>query len=279
MKDWIDAAAKAVALLTFAAICLSVVYELGFYIEFDPALQSFMTPADYLSNAVQWLPWALLILLASSVAAVLTIAPLLYKVFVEDGSPSEGGSSSKLLGFLLSPWTVLLFQIVFFAGLYLFKNVDRLHPFLGLALFTSCVSWLLLWVNQWSVYQAVFSTMRSRMVVATLVTQIPGTIGFVFVWGTIDAISVIDGPGQTYIIERKGDVSLSRQTMHNLGAGLLVRDSNSGQIALLKWDEIRSITTTPQPLERRSPFCRVTGLWCQPFKKSEPGIILSPSAR
>jgi hypothetical protein len=57
MKTFLDRFAAILGASSVALLLISVVYEWGYFFQVGRHLQSILTPADYLSNAILWLPY------------------------------------------------------------------------------------------------------------------------------------------------------------------------------------------------------------------------------
>jgi hypothetical protein len=63
MKEILDLVPKAIALLSFAVLALTVVHEWGYFWVLGSHFQAVASAYDYFSNSILWLPQNLLLLL------------------------------------------------------------------------------------------------------------------------------------------------------------------------------------------------------------------------
>jgi hypothetical protein len=64
MKAFLDNFAAILGAVTVSLLLLSVTHEYGYFWIVGSRFQTFLTTSDYFSNAILWLPWLPVVLLA-----------------------------------------------------------------------------------------------------------------------------------------------------------------------------------------------------------------------
>jgi hypothetical protein len=73
VKEVLERFPTVLALVTSAVFFMTVVHEWAYFLVVGPHLQTTMSSVDYLSNAILWLPWHVLLLLVALVVAFLVL--------------------------------------------------------------------------------------------------------------------------------------------------------------------------------------------------------------
>lgn len=244
MKEVLEHFPAALALVTAAVFFMTVVHEWAYFMVIGPHLQTTMSSVDYLSNAILWLPWYVLLLLAGNAVGFL---------FTKGAGALWGRRR---------PWRRLWIVVGFFIVLNLIIVVAA--PTFRLA-FSVLTGTLVLMFGLAAALRKKDVGLLTRRVIVTIVNVL-FLLSITFVMGNIEAHADLLRKDQVYRLERKNEEEAKQVLLlRSLSRGLLVYDAVEQRVSLLAWDEIKGLSQHKSVVEPYViwPLCALLGN-CKP---------------
>jgi hypothetical protein len=293
IKDMLGSATAAISIISSAAFILSVVYERAYFSLVGDRFQSIASLTDYLTAALDWLPWAILLLLAYGTGAILfnaVIDPGRTKIRESNMRAAVGGAAapapapaageedgrqekaarlwiitSSIAGFLLFGGLAL--------GVYLKGDpASDVQDLTGYC----CLTWI-------SIVLFVFrrKETQSRLGAQALwaLFLVPPIMGGAYGLGLQAGYRDLSPPGETYTLVRKDasapakDASAQGKNspsptpeqvsvLRTFERGVLVRLPQQQVSQFLRWDEVRYIGLPREGAAGKSLGCRQLAWFC-----------------
>jgi hypothetical protein len=227
---------------TFVVLSLSVTHELGYYSQFDQHIQALVSPADYFSSALLWLPY---IAVTYFVFAALTMLQLRLDDFKFLGGKKRG-LSYHMLGASVVALAIAGFFVTPSPGVWYSYGTAASY----------------VWAILFS-YIVTHENVASRMSFATVIVGIflPILLFFAYSTGLVEGKRDLSRNDPTYTLISKGKEEQSHSVvlLRALDKGLLVRDR--ADIQFFGWPDISTFRMTPSPSDR-THACLVLGILC-----------------
>jgi hypothetical protein len=254
LKTLADVSTLAAA-ISFGVLCIAFVHEWAYFGVVGRQFQSLMSPSDYVSSAISWLPLA--------VGTFLIGYLIEHFVRRTEGFRSEAEIAAtyptvrRWWWVRQFPWVVGRWLALVNAGLVLLVlNIYLAGPMVALGitvLWYACVQWYL-------GHPRIAAALTDRQRSALLFVPVIGV--WVFLAGQSSGYSDLTTPHRLMILKPKSDSERNVVLLRTFGAGLLIREPVANRVAFTKWDEISSISYRTQLPDNRSYLCSIWERGC-----------------
>ncbi|MGM4999231.1 hypothetical protein AB8A05_10895 [Tardiphaga sp. 538_B7_N1_4] len=251
MKDILDNWSKAITVLVFALLMVTLVRDWGYFLVIGPELQSLQTPFDYLSNSVQWLPQNFLLLAITTVVAVCASFLVFGKEndldFFEGVEPKALRRKNIRISLLFAAILFSLMGVVFYetAG-----DLGITITLVSLSVLSSCLV-------------AIRVLRLSRSIRRSLFLGLSIALGMLwaFSFGNGDAYIATKARNNVHNLVFKDGRTLNIALLRTLDKGVIVWMPATSRAALVRWDQIESISRFVN-LTHESLSCKMLALGC-----------------
>jgi hypothetical protein len=234
MNSVFENSGKIVAAISVALLALSVIYEWGYFHVIGSEFQKFESSSDYLSNAIGWLPYLILLFVGWGVwIAYQFVAPVDRK---KDPDAPDVFNVSLALA----------------AGILLFLGLDGLlwaqdWPMFVADLFIALWA-VLAWVCLKRFRRTVDTVSRSTRAILLIA---PVAIAFAYTVGGRDGYRDQSTPTELYVVETSKE-KLKMGLLRSFDKGILVRNPVENTNQFIRWEEVRSIRHDSAPKGSRN---------------------------
>jgi hypothetical protein len=256
--DALDIAPKAVAVLSFGVLIVTVLHDWGYFWMIGLRFQSVQTPYDHLANSIEWLPYSL-VFIGLTFAANSGLIRLLQKEGDFQEYPS-GVSERNAKRKMKWPSRLFLFFNVVPAIITLFVLPTNAEVVVGLAsVLYICAVWFVLH----------YTSLVRRTEYATFLAISPTFVTLAFLSGATEADIALNSTLNVYRVEVKGSTPVTLILLRSLDKGVLVWDRADNRATLIRWEQIDRISHfVSTDLSSRPLFCKFAKTLC--FEKEPP---------
>ena len=241
------------AMATFFVLSLAVTHEWAYYSIIGSHFQSLMSPTDYLSSALLWLPY---IAVTWAIMGILTALQWRIEGFTFPIRNRIDSISLHILGITVVVSAVVTFLLV---------PPDITSQFAyGLAF---CYVWTVL-LGYFVSHEAI----RSRLTfgAAMILNLTPILFVLSYTEGLYTAKRDLMKTEPTYQFQSTKDAPLrSVVLLRNLDKGVLVQGTDR-EVQFYKWSDITEISHTAPIAEPKSHACQLFGWFCNWRRPAEP---------
>lgn len=248
MRYILDHSSKAIALLGFVLLIISLVRDWGYFSVVGSQYLSIQTPYDHLTNSIEWLPQNLALLGFSGLAGWLLgsfpkwlIDHVVAKSSNDPPIYFEGVGSKKnahLIRLLLLASN--LTNLSFAAYIFLFMN--------HIPIYAGVIAFL--------IYMAIFTPLSKRLKLRQSwhlpILVAPIVLILAFIFGAVDANKATKRSDNFYRVAMSEQKQLDVQILRSFEKGILVWDRKAKRVALYRWDSISNVSNLIVRSER--PF-------------------------
>jgi hypothetical protein len=230
-------------------LILALIHEWSFFLVVGPEFQLFLTPTDYIDNAIIWIPAALILLaLFAVINGILSAAYMIFGYVRNSGHAHnnfQADGSITPSTFPTPRARFVLFITAFLLGIFLLLFYDSYDRYLGAIMIVVVSIWYgyTLWIRYTSTMYALTFRMVLGIVLIFILMILP------FQVGRMEAYYRLIAFYHVYAIKTKTDDSERHYLLlRNLSRGVLVRDAVADRILFIKWDDIVIFSSkTPVP--------------------------------
>lgn len=240
MKDFLNYFAAILGCFTVALLVMSVSHELGYFYIVGSQFQTFLTTTDYLSNAVVYLPMAL-------VFAYGWIDWTKLRETTEPQTPKDWKN-----------WKTWIAPCLFWF-FFVFMITTTTWPPLWSSMYYFVTIFVLVWGRTWkNVFPFTVAEPTDLIyVLRQLVRLGPPLIVGMFVYGYVEASGDVSTYKNPYIFAFKGNEAEHdpRIFLRNFDRGVLIRNPTDNRVEFVKWDDVISISKLGSGLPARPLYC------------------------
>jgi hypothetical protein len=248
----LDSAPKAIAILGFLLLLMTVLHDWGFFWIVGSGYQSIQTPYDHLANSIEWLPENLLIV---AICIFVVEFPDFLKGDDEGFENVREYTAEKKIRKMR--WPIFLFCVFVFALAYVTEEKFASTGFflaLMLALLTMMVF----------AGPALYHKLGNQRNYTFPTFLIPLLIVTAFVSGNLEAYSALSRFSDVYRVTFKGEKVANVIILRNFEKGALMWQPVEQRTIFSRWEQIDSIAHFIAPkFVAESLSCQHLGILCK----------------
>jgi hypothetical protein len=252
MQDFLEQFPKLLAFSTFAILSIAVVHEWGYFVVVGWHFLALMTPLDYLTAALLWIPATVLIWGFMGLMA--------YQERVRREA-AQLGLAPKLRWFeRVTSFNVMfhLFGITFLFSAFVGFFLSTTHT--SELAFAYCLALLYAW---YFVCKYLVDPIMGNEL-GLLIHAVPNVVGLIFTMGVVHGYGDLRSKDPTvYLLRTEEDLDDRRFVVwRNLDKGILGKNLANDRIEFYKWADIKLFSAAAPSPDSRTPSCRYLGFLC-----------------
>jgi hypothetical protein len=248
MKAFFDHFAAILGALTITLLLMSISHEYGYFTLMGRNFQTLLTATDYLSNAILWSPWLLIIILTAEWQKLNYVVPERQRNWRN-----------------WRTWRAPVLVGIWFTFLIATSSWPP-YPF-GMVSFIIVVIWI--WSRLWTKFYKPIEGLGDDLnaIYRDVIKIGPPLLVVMFLWGWIEASNDLENVNDPYIVSFKGRANPElRILLRTFDRGLLMRNAVSGRVEFHKWGNVEGLQRHPSG--RAEPFaCYLVEFFCSKSKR------------
>jgi drug/metabolite transporter (DMT)-like permease len=249
MRWTFDNFTKLVGLLSFGLIAAATLHDWGYFYVIGPKFRSIQTTYDYITEAIEWLPGFLFIIIIS--VGITAIVAFFTRTRAVEGFERQDRSISRqrIAIIAFASFGACFVAFWFIGSLYSVYpfNLTTVILAMGFLLMLVCVVAFLVREESWSI---------------ALLIAVIGSGTTILANGIQDGINDVQRISNVHRVQLKGAAATQVMLLRNFEKGVLVKNPADNQVEFIRWDQIdklgRRIDIAIEP-----SGCHLFGFFCR----------------
>ena len=242
---------------SFGIICVAFIHEWAYFGIVGRQFQSVISPSDYITNAIGWLP-----LFAAAIAFAHTNDLFTRRL---EGFRSQTEmralykTPKRAWWALDAPWVIggWLFALSAVFALIAFNIYE------GGSVIALGASIIWFWTAQWYMAHKQVAQTLTPVKMALLMFALPVAL-WSYILGLESGHRNLTQTERAYVLKLKNDDEEKNVlVLRTFTLGVLARDVTRNRVTLFKWDEVSSLSLRAQPADTRSYLCSIFDVMCR----------------